>query len=221
MKSEARRPKAERRPKSEDRNPRPSAVRSLALGLRPSAFGFNPPSVFGFQGGRTRSALNGPDFRAALAGGGFSTRSLRNSALALRFRTRTKTLSRPPRVSALPPGFGVRPPLRRFSPSALGHPATFSPSERSIRSSASNPVRYQIIRPSFRVLSQGGSKVGPGHSQPKTRRTKTLKPEARRPKEGRGPKSEDRNPRPSAVRSLALGLRVSDFFRPSTFGLRI
>ena len=132
----------------------------------------------------------------------------------MRFRTRTKTLSRPPRVSVLPPGFGVRPPLRRFSPSALGHPATFSPSERSIRSSASNPVRYQIIRPSFRVLSQGGSKVGPGHSQPETRNPKAEDFEVRRPR------AEIRRPKPEAERGSVFGLRPSGFGLLSAFDLR-
>ena len=46
-----------------------------------------------------------------------------------------------------------------------------------------------------------------------------LKSATRRPKEGRGPKSEKRNPRPSAVR-ICFGLRPSDFGLLSAFDLR-
>ena len=45
------------------------------------------------------------------------------------------------------------------------------------------------------------------------------KSEARSPKEGRVPKSEDRNPRSRAIRASTFGLRPSGFgLRPSGFG---
>ena len=70
-KPETRRPKAERNPKAEvriDSHPGGAAANRSRpfseFGFRP-AFGFRP-SVFGFQGGRTGSSLNWPDFSAAL-----------------------------------------------------------------------------------------------------------------------------------------------------------
>ncbi len=64
-KPETRRPKAERNPKTEVRiESHPGGA--TANRIRPfSEFGFRP-SVFGFQGCRTGSSLNWPDFRAAL-----------------------------------------------------------------------------------------------------------------------------------------------------------
>ena len=47
MKSEARRPKAERRPSSEIRRPKPEAEGDSGFGLRVSAFGFNPLCALG------------------------------------------------------------------------------------------------------------------------------------------------------------------------------
>ena len=64
-KPETRRPKAEVRIDSHPGGAAANRIRPFSeFGFRP-AFGFRP-SVFGFQGGRTGSSLNWPDFSAAL-----------------------------------------------------------------------------------------------------------------------------------------------------------
>jgi hypothetical protein len=66
-----------------------------------------------------------------------------------------------------------------------------------------------------REMKRGGSKAGP-----------IPKPEGRKPKAERNPNSEGKNPEPPRWSSnlsnqFTLGFRVSAFFRPSAFDLRI